>query len=80
MVFGSKKNFLLRLPFLRRIELFVMNKFLFLIRNFRIRRNEDAFTLVELIVVVVIIGILSGIAIPSFQNASVKARQKKRLF
>ena len=77
MVFGYKKNFLLKLPTLIRIKLFVMNKFLFLIRNFRIRRNEDAFTLVELIVVVVIIGILSGIAIPSFQNASVKARQKE---
>ena len=31
----------------------------------------------ELIVVVVIIGILSSIAIPSFQNASDKAKQKE---
>ena len=38
--------------------------------------NQQGFTLVELIVVLVIIGILSAIAIPSFQNASKKARQR----
>ena len=43
-------------------------------RNFK---SQNAFTLVELIVVVVIIGILSSIAIPSFQNASDKAKQKE---
>ena len=40
-------------------------------------KPQSAFTLVELIVVVVIIGVLSSIAIPSFQNASDKAKQKE---
>ena len=42
-----------------------------------LNNNQRGFTLVELIVVVVIIGILSSIAIPSFQNASEKAKQKE---
>ncbi len=41
------------------------------------RKEEEGFTLVELIVVVMIIGILSSIAIPSFMNATEKARQQE---
>ena len=39
--------------------------------------NEDGFTLVELIVVVMMIGILSSIAIPQFMSAADKAKQKE---
>ena len=37
-------------------------------------RNNKAFTLIELMVVIVIIGILATLAIPKFNEASVKAK------
>jgi type IV pilus assembly protein PilA len=37
-------------------------------------RNKNAFTLIELMVVIVIIGILATLAIPKFNEASLKAK------
>ena len=39
--------------------------------------DESGFTLVELIVVVMMIGILSSIAIPQFMSSADKAKQKE---
>tara|TARA_B100000700_G_C14737715_1_gene711448 strand:- start:151 stop:711 length:561 start_codon:yes stop_codon:yes gene_type:complete len=48
-----------------------------LIQHLLLKKNEEGFTLVELIVVVMIIGILSSIAIPSFMTAGDKAKQQE---
>ena len=40
-------------------------------------KDDEGFTLVELIVVVMMIGILSSIAIPQFMTAAYKAKQKE---
>ena len=50
--------------------------------NFQITKKKketisNAFTLVELVVVIMVIGILSAIAVPSFRNATYKTRQKE---
>lgn len=44
-------------------------------RGLRVRRGQNGFTLIELIVVVTIIGILAGVAVVQVMNAQRKARE-----
>ena len=43
--------------------------------NGKLITNKKAFTLVELLIVIIILGMLSAIIVPKFSNASVEARE-----
>lgn len=43
----------------------------------KFHRNQKGFTLIELMIVVVIIGILAALAIPRFMRATTKAKQSE---
>lgn len=42
---------------------------------FSIHRNQKGFTLIELVIIIVILGILAAVAIPRYQDMSTQARE-----
>lgn len=42
---------------------------------FSINRNEKGFTLIELVIIIVILGILAAVAIPKYQDMSSQAKE-----
>jgi len=42
---------------------------------FSINRNEKGFTLIELVIIIVILGILAAVAIPKYQDMSAQAKE-----
>ena len=45
----------------------------------RLRKNQKGFTLLELLIVIVILGVLAGLAVPVYQPAIEKARSQEAL-
>ena len=44
------------------------------------RKNEKGFTLIELVLVIVVLGILAAVAVPKFLDLQTKAREREKLW